>query len=182
MPTLRKIVVLEDDRTSCALISSALEKAGYQVFQTQEGRYAIELVIKERPSLLISDVLVPDMNGSEVVKQLSASSFGSELNTLFLTSLLDKGDNDGSEKRLKVEGQEYPALAKPFNPEKLLEVVERIAGPPVVEDPVQVEVQAEEANAAIDSEETAEGEESEGEGSEEKAEVEEDKEAETSSS
>lgn len=188
MPTLRKIVVLEDDRTSCALISSALEKAGYQVFQTQEGRYAIELVIKERPSLLISDVLVPDMNGSEVVKQLSASSFGSELNTLFLTSLLDKGDNDGAEKRLKVEGQEYPALAKPFNPEKLLEVVERIAGPPVVEDPVQVEVeeavevQAEEANAAVDSEETAEGEESECEGSEEKAEVEEDKEAETSSS
>ncbi len=159
MSTTRKIVILEDDLSTCALLTAVLEKAGYHVFQAHEGRYAIELVLKERPALLVSDVLVPDMNGSEVVRQLLESSFGAELKTLFLTSLLDKGEDSPGEKRLKVEGREYPALAKPLNPEKILEVVERIAGGPIIEDPKPVvaeveeavEVQEEEAEAAIDS-------------------------------
>lgn len=63
MATARKIVLLEDDRSTGALITAILEKEGYRIFHALEGRTAIELVIKERPSLLISDVLVPDMNG-----------------------------------------------------------------------------------------------------------------------
>ncbi len=175
MPEVRKIVILEDDRTTNRLISGVLEKAGYEVLQAYEGRTAIELVFKERPALFISDVLVPDMNGSEVVKSINKSSFGAELDVLFLTSLLDKGDPDIGEKRLKVEGKEYPALAKPLKPELLLEVVLRIAGAPVIPDPVEaaveesIEAQEEEANKAVDA---AEGEEessprSEGETSEE---------------
>lgn len=162
MPEKRKIVVLEDDRTTCGLIASVLEKAGYEVFQAQEGRTAVEMVFKERPALLISDVLVPDMNGSEVVKTLNKSTFGAQLETLFLTSLLDKGDVDIVEKKLKVEGKEYPALAKPLKPSLLLEIVTRLAGEPEVPDPVQkaveesVEAQEEEANKAIDSEENDE--------------------------
>ncbi len=158
MPEIRKIVVLEDDRTTCALIASVLEKAGYEVFQAHEGRTAIEMVYKERPSLFISDILVPDMNGSEVVKSLNKSSFGAELPTLFLTSLLDKGDADITEKNLKVEGKEYPALAKPLKPKLLLELVTRLAGDPIIPDPVKeaveesVEAQEEEANKAIESE------------------------------
>ncbi len=46
MPESRKIVVLEDDRSTCALIASVLEKAGYIVFQTNEGRGAVEAVFK----------------------------------------------------------------------------------------------------------------------------------------
>jgi CheY-like chemotaxis protein len=160
MPETRKIVVLEDDRSTCALIASVLEKAGYIVFQTYEGRAAIEAVFKERPSLFISDVLVPDMNGSEVVKTLNKSEFGAQLETLFLTSLLGKGDADITEKKLKVEGKEYPALAKPLKPKLLLKIVTRLAGEPIVSDPVRkeieesVEAQEEEATKAIESEET----------------------------
>jgi len=156
MAEKRKIVILEDDRTTCRLIAGVLENAGYEVFQANEGRMAIELVFRERPSLFISDVLVPDMNGSEVVKSLNKSSFGADLAVLFLTSLLDKGDADIAEKRLKVEGKEYPALAKPLKPELLVEVVVRLAGEPVVPDPVKeaveesIEAQEEEANKAID--------------------------------
>lgn len=168
MPEKRKIVILEDDRTTCRLIAGVLENAGYDVFQANEGRTAIEMVFRERPSLFISDVLVPDMNGSEVVKSLNKSSFGAELAILFLTSLLDKGDGDIAEKKLKVEGKEYPALAKPLKPDLLLELAVRLAGEPVIPDPVieaveeSVEAQKEEANKAIDEAETEEGDSSEG--------------------
>ena len=160
----RKIVVLEDDRSTGALISAVLEKEGYHVLHALQGRSAIELVIRERPSLLISDVLVPDMNGSEVVKELRNSSIGESLPTLFLTSLLDKKGQEKSfeEKTLKLEGVTFPALAKPFNPTVLVEVVGRLAGGPTIEDSIQVEVeesiesQAKEAEAAIESQESGE--------------------------
>ena len=50
MATQRKIVVLEDDRSTGAIISAILEKEGYHVLHALEGRTAIELVIRERPS------------------------------------------------------------------------------------------------------------------------------------
>ena len=164
MATARKIVVLEDDRSTGALISVILEKEGYNVLHALEGRSAIELVIKERPSLLISDVLVPDMNGSEVVKELRRLSTGETLQTLFLTSLLDKKGEvkSNEEKTLKLDGVNYPALAKPFDPAVLIEIVRRLAGDPAVEDAIQVEVeksietQAMEAEAAVDSQEKVE--------------------------
>ena len=171
MVTARKIVVLEDDRSTGALIPAILEEEGYDVLRALEGRSAIELVIKERPSLLISDVLVPDMNGSEVVKELRRLSIGETLPTLFLTSLLDKKGQMKSkeERKLKLNGVDYPALAKPFNPAILIDIVKRLAGDPIIEDAIQVEVeksietQANEAEAAIDSQEELANSESESE-------------------
>lgn len=154
---------MEDNRSTGALISAILEKEGYHVLHALEGRYAIELVLRDRPSLLISDVLVPDMNGSKVVKELRSSSIGESLPTLFLTSLLDKKGQESSyeEKTLRLEGVAYPALAKPFNPAVLIELVRRLAGGPTIEESVQVEVeesiqaQEKEAEAAIESQEVA---------------------------
>ena len=171
MVTARKIVVLEDDCSTGALIPAILEEEGYDVLRALEGRSAIELVIKERPSLLISDVLVPDMNGSEVVKELRRLSIGETLPTLFLTSLLDKKGQMKSqeERKLKLNGVDYPALAKPFNPAILIDIVKRLAGDPIIEDAIQVEVeksietQANEAEAAIDSQEELANSESESE-------------------
>jgi DNA-binding response OmpR family regulator len=154
MKTAPKIVVLEDDRASKALITLYLERAGYHVFPAGEGRYAIELVMKERPVLLIADVMIPDLNGSEVVKQLLATSFGCKLNALFLTSLLSKNGAKDEETKLKVDGKEFPALSKPFKGPVLLNIVNRI-----VEDSMKAEEasiaaakakKVAEANAAVE--------------------------------
>lgn len=126
MKTAPKIVVLEDDRASRALVTLYLEKAGYQVYSAGEGRYAIELVMKERPVLLIADVMIPDLNGSEVVKWLLATSFGRKLNALFLTSLLSKNGSRDEETKLRVDGKEFPALSKPFKGPVLMKIVDRI--------------------------------------------------------
>ena len=83
-----KIVVLEDDRASSILIATLQRQEGYHALEAGEGRYALELTMKERPVLFISDVIVPDMNGSEVVKNLMGANIIRELKILFLTSLL----------------------------------------------------------------------------------------------
>ena len=70
MITPRKIVVLE----------------GYRVLHALQGLYAIELVLRELPSLLIPDGLVWDMNGSKVARELRSSSIGEYMPMLFLAS------------------------------------------------------------------------------------------------
>lgn len=122
----KKIVLLEDDRASSLLLATFLEKAGFEVLPSAEARFAIELTIRERPDLLIADILLPDMNGSEMVKELMKSSIGKSLNVLFLTSLLGKVAKPGQETKLRLDGREFPALSKPFQPDSLLEVVSRL--------------------------------------------------------
>ncbi len=141
MPEL-KIVILEDDRSTRGLITMILEKAGYQVLGAGEGRLAIELVMRERPDLLVADVFLPDMKGSDVVKQLKATAFGCELKTLFLTSLLSKNGAENVETKLTLDGKEFPALAKPFKVEVLLEIVKGLIGDPKELEAVQNEIEA----------------------------------------
>lgn len=128
MNSAPKIVVLEDDRASRSLIAAILERENYQVLEAGEGRYALELAMKERPVLLIADVMVPDMNGSEVVKKLLGTRYIREMKILFLTALLGKSGPLSQVTKLKVANQEFPALSKPFKKEVLVETVNRLAG------------------------------------------------------
>lgn len=126
MSDSKKILLLEDDKTTARLVSSFLEKKGYEVQESYEGRFAIEMALRDKPDLMIVDVLLPDMHGSEAVKKLKATNALHDLKVIFLTSLLAKSAPSGKEMRLTVAGKEYPALSKPFKQQVLAEVVERL--------------------------------------------------------
>lgn len=126
MADQKKIILLEDDKASARLVSTFLETKGYEVKESYEGRMAIDMALRDKPDLLIADVLLPDMHGSEAVKQLRASSRMHDLKVLFLTSLLSKSNSVGLETRLTVGGREYPALSKPFKPAVLAGIVDRM--------------------------------------------------------
>ncbi|MBD5781673.1 response regulator [Pelagicoccus sp. NFK12] len=129
MPDSKKIILLEDDKASSRLLSMFLESKGYEVQESREGRFAIEMALRDTPDLMIVDVLLPDMHGSEAVKKLTATDRMHDLKVLFLTSLLSKSTEAGKVTRLKVGGKEYPALSKPFKPASLEKVVaEMLAG------------------------------------------------------
>lgn len=125
MADSKRIILLEDDKASARLVSTFLEAKGYDVQESYEGRFAIEMALKEKPDLMIVDVLLPDMHGSEAVKKLRAMSSMHGLKVIFLTSLLSKSSTAGQETRITVAGKEYPALSKPFKPQLLAEIVER---------------------------------------------------------
>lgn len=126
MEEAKKIILLEDDRSSARLVSTFLEKKGYDVLESHEGRFAIEMALKEKPDLMIVDVLLPDMHGSEAVKQICRTEANHDLKVLFLTSLLSKKTAPDQETRLTVAGKEYPAISKPFRPDLLEKVVHRL--------------------------------------------------------
>ncbi|ABO50662.1 PAS/PAC sensor hybrid histidine kinase [Desulforamulus reducens MI-1] len=64
------VLVVEDDWTTKQLISNYLEKVGYSVITTQQGKQAITLAKIYRPDVMILDILLPDLTGWEILKRI----------------------------------------------------------------------------------------------------------------
>ncbi len=67
-PAPRRILVIDDDPDICLLLKRVLTRRGYEVLLTANGRLGIELLAKEPFDLLITDVLMPDADGFEILR------------------------------------------------------------------------------------------------------------------
>jgi DNA-binding response OmpR family regulator len=70
MSEKRRILVIEDDLSILTGLSMNLKFEGYEVLQAQDGRTGLQRALDERPDLLILDVMLPQMNGYEVIREL----------------------------------------------------------------------------------------------------------------
>ncbi|MCV6610196.1 MAG: response regulator transcription factor [Amphritea sp.] len=109
---MKKILLVEDDWEIARLVSMFLESEKFQVVHVNNGKNALSEVIKEKPDLLILDIMLPGMNGIDICKQVRAF-FSTPI--LMLTA----SDNDVTEVvALNFGADDY--LEKPVSPEKLL--------------------------------------------------------------
>lgn len=113
-----RILVVDDDRDIVRLVSSYLEKAGYQVLTAYDGESALRVLRSEKPQLLILDLMLPDRDGWDVARLVRVDSNIAATPIIMLTARVE--DND------KIVGLEIGAddyITKPFNPR---EVVARV--------------------------------------------------------
>lgn len=113
---LTKILVVDDESSIVTLLQFNIEKAGFDVVTAEDGRAGYELALSEKPDLIVLDLMLPEMDGIEVCKQLRQDKV--ETPILMLTAKDDELD--------KIIGLELGAddyLTKPFSPR---EVVARI--------------------------------------------------------
>lgn len=68
--TASKILLVEDYETLRQLVARLLGRLGYTVLQAADGRTAIQVAIAEAPKFILLDLVLPDMNGMEVARQL----------------------------------------------------------------------------------------------------------------
>ena len=71
---MKKIVLIEDDADLYSLVQYNLEKEGFQLLGLQTGKGAFELCRRERPDLIILDVMLPDHDGLEICKAIRSNS------------------------------------------------------------------------------------------------------------
>src|SRR5262245_9404099 len=122
--SLMKILVPEDYKYSHGRWSWLLQKLGYQVVATENGREAWEAYRRGRFRLVISDLLMPDVDGLELVRRIRAQKQPKYTYIILITALIGKKDY--------LEGKEAGAddfVTKPFDPDELkarLRVAERI--------------------------------------------------------
>ena len=127
MATQSRILVVDDDPQSRQLYISLLTPFGHQIIEARDGREGLEVAKRERPNLIISDILMPTMNGYEFVTALRKEPSLTRIPIIFHSaSFLDRETHALGESC----GVSLYIL-KPCDPEKILEVVHTALGTPV---------------------------------------------------
>jgi len=116
-----KILAVDDERHIVRLVEVNLARAGYQVVTAFDGREALEKVKSERPDLIVLDVMMPYMDGFEVLNVLKKDPETKDIPVIMLTAKAQDAD--------VFRGWQSGVdtyLTKPFNPLELLTFVKRI--------------------------------------------------------
>ena len=97
----KKILFIEDEPDQIVMISLRLEKNGYEVISSMDGEEGLKMAVKEKPDLILVDVIMPGMNGADLSRKLTALDSG--IKTLFMSGytaniigphgILDEGVN-----------------------------------------------------------------------------------------
>ncbi len=114
-----KILIVEDDRFLVKAYQIKFKKAGFEIITAANGQTGLEMIKKEAPALVILDLMLPKMNGFEVLKILKADEKTKHIPVLILSNL---GQESDKEKALAWGAAEY--LVK--TDYKLEEIVEKI--------------------------------------------------------
>ena len=117
----KKILACDDERHIVRLIQVNLERSGYQVVTAFDGAEALKKVEAERPDLIVLDVMMPKMDGFEVLKRLQANPETREIPVIMLTA---KAQDVDIFRGWSSGVSAY--LTKPFIPLELLTFVKRI--------------------------------------------------------
>jgi CheY-like chemotaxis protein len=116
-----KILIADDERALRLLIAGTLEIGEYDILEADNGIQALDLVKRERPDLIILDVMMPGMTGYEVCKRIKTNPDIADTKVLILTA---KGQQSDEEAAWEALADFY--LAKPFSPMELLSMVEEV--------------------------------------------------------
>ena len=110
-----RVLVVDDNPKNLKLLADLLEVKGYVVITAESGEAALELVARERPDLVLLDVMMPGMNGYEVCQAIRADSANGILPVVMVTAL------DPVQERIKgLEAGADDFLTKPINQPELL--------------------------------------------------------------
>ncbi|MGA9288309.1 MAG: response regulator transcription factor [Anaerobacillus sp.] len=115
----QKILVVDDELSILTLLQFNLEQAGYDVVTAENGADALDVVVAEKPNCIILDLMLPEMDGLEVCKELRQRHIHTPV--LMLTAKDDEFD--------KVLGLELGAddyMTKPFSPREVVARVKAI--------------------------------------------------------
>jgi DNA-binding response OmpR family regulator len=108
----RTILVVDDDRKIVDLVSLYLKRNGYSVLAAYDGREALEAARRKRPDLIVLDLLLPELDGTDVCRLLRMES---HVPIIMLTA---RSTDDDKLRGLDIGADDY--LTKPFNPRELV--------------------------------------------------------------
>ncbi len=120
----RTILVVDDDPNVCASMADIIGHEGGRVVTTRSGVDALRYLQTHNVDLVVSDVVMPDMDGYELFREIRSKR--PEIPVVLMTAYYY--DKDHVIKRSKAEGLEDVIYKKPINPDRLLELVEARLG------------------------------------------------------
>ncbi len=117
----RRVLTVDDSKTMRDMVGFTLRSAGYEVMEAEDGVRALSLLAGTQVDLVITDINMPNMDGVTLVKELRARPAFKSTPILILTT-------EGGDAK-KAQGRAAGAtgwIVKPFAPDKLLQVVDKV--------------------------------------------------------
>ena len=112
---MAKVLVIEDDAHIWKLIEYKLKKEKHDLKWASDGLKAMEILETFRPDLILSDVMVPYMDGIQILKKIKADDELKDIPVIMLTS---KAQEEDVTRGLELGAQDY--MTKPFSPTELI--------------------------------------------------------------
>ncbi len=116
-----RILAVDDQKQIARMVQISLEQAGFEVDVAYDGQEALDKVAADKPDLVVLDVMMPGMDGWEVLRRLKAKEETASIPVVMLTAK----SQDADLARGWEEGCDM-YLTKPFNPRELVSVVNRV--------------------------------------------------------
>lgn len=119
----RKILIVDDSSTNNLLFQHLLEDEGYTVIISDNGEDAIKLVEKDRPHLVLLDIMLPGLDGFQVLQKLKEEDKSKDIPIVMVTA---KNDTWSMKKSMELGAFDY--VVKPIQIESFLEKIKGIFG------------------------------------------------------
>jgi DNA-binding response OmpR family regulator len=116
---MARILIAEDNAEIRALVSSILVEEGHKVGVAQNGQQALDMMLDDAPDVLVLDIMMPQMDGYSVLKELKSSGIKEQMKILILTAKTSESD---WVRGYKLGADSY--LTKPFDTDELINAIE----------------------------------------------------------
>ena len=121
----KKILVVDDEQAILDVLEKKLSVDGYEVLTAATGRDAFEKARSHLPDLILMDIVLPDIEGSVVVRNLQYDQATQRIPVVFLTGIVSR-DVGQKQTDITVGGREYRAIGKPFTYRELSDVIHKV--------------------------------------------------------
>ena len=118
------VLIVEDDPALAAMYDEKLKKEGFDTLIAKDGAMGINLAITKNPNFILLDVLLPKMNGLEMLEKLNQSPIGKGMPVIVLTNVAEREEK---EKALELGAKAYMVKAM-HSPEKIVNEVKKFLG------------------------------------------------------
>lgn len=119
---MQKIIIVEDDSMLADIYQMKFSSSGFEVFLAENGKLALEIAKKEKVDVILTDLIMPEMDGFALTKILRSGDYDPNIKIIIFSNM-DQEDNQKKLAEFKISG--YITKSN-YSPAKLVEEVKKI--------------------------------------------------------
>jgi len=119
---MSKIIIVEDDPMISEIYQKKFSASGFEVFLAENGKVALDIVKKEKVDIVLSDLIMPEMDGFELTKILRSGTYDPNIKIIMLSNL---SQEDSRKKVLELGANGFIAKSE-FTPAEMVNEVKKI--------------------------------------------------------
>ncbi len=117
---MKTVLIIEDNLEIRENTAELLELGGYNVVSAENGRQGLAMAVKVKPDIILCDIMMPEVNGYEVIRELKANAETAAIPFVYVTASGEK-----SEVKLAMDMGANGYVRKPFDTKELMQVISR---------------------------------------------------------